>query len=110
MSDYCNGQIHGWNGGECPVHPETVVSIWKRGGSMAWAGKAGNVCWDHGSCVSDIIAFQVVKRHVEPKVIWVNEYSTGFHSPYLTKEEAVKMANIPQATRIAVKYVEARDD
>ncbi len=25
MTDWNNGQIHGWNGGDCPVHPETVV-------------------------------------------------------------------------------------
>ena len=114
MSDYYNGQIHGWNGGECPVHPIDVVTFWRRGGDTK-TNLAESVSWNHVEAhqfgrKDDIIAFQVVKRHVEPKVIWVNEYSTGFYSPYLTKEEAVKMANIPQATRIAVKYVEARDD
>lgn len=109
MTDYNNGQIWGWNGGDCPVHPETEVNVWKRG-SCIGSGRAGKFCWGHGNCVSDIIAFQVVKAYVEPKVIWVNEYNTGFYSPYLTKEEAVKMANLPQATRVAVKYVEAKDD
>ena len=110
MSDYCNGQIHGWNGGECPVHPHTVVSIWKRSGSMAWSGKAGNVCWDHGDCVSDIIAFQVVKAYVEPKVIWVNEYAGGKYGySYENKEEAL-LHEDPSYVRIAVKYVEVRND
>lgn len=107
MSDYNNGQIHGWNGGDCPVHPHTVVSVWKRSWSGAWSGKAGNVCWDHGDCVSDIIAFQVVKQYVEPKVIWVNEYRTtksGWDSEADAKKYAI------DATRVAVKYVEARDD
>ena len=109
MSDYCNGQIHGWNGGECPVHPETVVSIWKRGGSMAWSGKAGNVCWDHGSCVSDIIAFQVVKRHVEPKVIWVNEANFCEDWSVYATEEGAEVNATSWNTRIAVKYQEVKE-
>lgn len=114
MSDYYNGQIYGWNGGECPVHPIDVVTVWCWGGDVKTL-LAESVSWDHAEAhhfgrKDDIIAFKVVKRHVEPKVIWVNEYNTGFYSPYLTKEEAVKMASIPQATRIAVKYVEARDE
>ena len=108
MSDYNNGQIHGWNGGECPVHPETQVKSWLRCGAVYY-GFGNSTGWGHDGGDHDIIAFQVVKACVEPKVIWVNEYNTGFYSPYLTKEEAVKMANSP-SVRIAVKYVEAKDD
>lgn len=108
MTDYNNGQIHGWNGGDCPVHPETVVNVWKRG---SWIGssKAGKFCWDHGNCVSDIIAFQVVKAYVEPKVIWVNEYAGNQLYAYDTEGQAKVWANSP-GVRIAVKYVEVVDD
>lgn len=27
MTDYSDGEWHGWNGGECPVRPDGVVSI-----------------------------------------------------------------------------------
>lgn len=110
MTNYNDGKIHGWNGGDCPVHPETVVRFWKRCGYQAWSGGAGNVCWDHGDCVSDIIAFQVVEAYVGPKVIWVNEYPDG---PYNwgahPDEKTAKRLAKPSATRIAVKYVEVKE-
>lgn len=39
--DYNDGKIHGWNGGECPVHPETVVMAWHRSlpFSLDWCAK-----------------------------------------------------------------------
>lgn len=27
-ANYNDGTIHGWNGGDCPVHPETVVKVY----------------------------------------------------------------------------------
>ena len=27
MTSYNDGKWHGWNGGECPVHPETEVEF-----------------------------------------------------------------------------------
>jgi hypothetical protein len=108
MSDYNNGQIHGWNGGECPVHPETVVKFWTRDGRSFSEGTAKCLRWSNLSENSDIIAFQVVKQHVEPKVIWVNEYPSGAVC-YETKEDA-KSSREEGCTRIAVKYVEAKNE
>lgn len=34
MTDYNDGKIHGWNGGDCPVHPETEVLVWLRNGEI----------------------------------------------------------------------------
>ena len=107
MSDYNNGKIHGWNGGECPVHPETVVKTW-----MCCGGTeeliAGCFRWEHLSLDGDIIAFQVVKAYVEPKVIWVNEYVDG--PVAFNTERSARNYAMPSAKRIAVKYVEAKDD
>jgi hypothetical protein len=64
--DYNNGQIYGWNGGECPVHPETVVRVWFRSGPEQ-EKKALSYRWTHGMKFGDIIAFQVAKPYVEPK-------------------------------------------
>lgn len=106
--DYNDGTIHGWNGGDCPVHPETVVKVWFNDQPKKQR-KADFFRWskDATGLDTDIIAFQVVKEYVEPKVIWVNEYPTG-NAVWISKEAAHKVAG-PGATRIAVKYVEYKE-
>ncbi len=107
MTDYNDGQIHGWNGGDCPVHTKTVVEVWFR-------CKDSDICqanalfWNHAGECDDIVAFKVVKPYVEPKVIWVNEYPEEL-VPHHDKLSAIT-SSTPRATRIAVKYVEAQDD
>jgi hypothetical protein len=109
-TDYNNGQIHGWNGGDCPVHPETVVRYWLRSGRTFDENTAHALRWCHNESAGDIVAFQVVKAYVEPKVIWVNEANLlEDWSVYATEEAAVDVAR-PWNTRIVVKYVEARDE
>lgn len=71
--DYNDGRWHGWNGGECPVHPKTEVQfIWehdertgthtreagedKHGVSPGWSGA--------------VKAFRVVKEYREPRELW----------------------------------------
>ena len=106
MTNYNDGKIHGWNGGECPVHPETEVEVWFRGYTCGKDETAFFWSWQHDNDDGDVIAFRVIKEYREPKVIWVNEYAeTGFYSHYTTKEEATNKA-APNATRIAVKYQE----
>lgn len=114
MSDYYNGQIHGWNGGECPVHPRDHVDVWCRSGVLK-SSLAGDFSWDHAEAhhfgrKDDIIAFQMVKRHVEPKVIWVNEYPDGFYkwSAY-PDEQVAKNGAGTAAIRIAVEYQEVKE-
>lgn len=107
MTDYNNAQIHGWNGGESPVHPETVVEVWFRcKDSDIWP--AGGLEWKHTCEYDDIIAFRVVKQYAEPKVIWVNEYPEELVAHH-DRLSAIS-SSTPEATRIAVKYVEAQDD
>lgn len=107
MTDWNDGQIHGWNGGDCPVHPETVVNTWRDGGAKD--EKLAGCCHWGRDFGGDIIAFRVVKQYVEPKVIWVNEYADGEHMAFETEADArARVGN--GKTRIAVKYVEARDD
>jgi hypothetical protein len=110
--DYNDGQIHGWNGGECPVHPKAVVKPWVRSGGCTSALPAERLFWPHddsGSGAGDIIAFQVVKQYIEPKVIWVNEYAGNQLYAYDTEDQAKLWANSP-VVRFAVKYVECIDD
>lgn len=104
--DYNDGQIWGWNGGECPVHPKTVVEVWFRGGGSSVTA-AHRLFWTHSDKDGDIIAFRVVKQYAEPKVIWVNEYPDELVA-YPDEQSARAGASIRQPPLcIAVKYVEA---
>ena len=107
MNDYNDGKIHGWNGGECPVHPESVVTTWMRCGKCVEGWQATSFGWGHYGGKGDIVCFQVTKPYVEPKVIWVNEYKAGLVSHY--SEIDARRATSPNPVRIAVKYVEAKE-
>lgn len=108
-TDYNDGQIHGWNGGDCPVHPETVVEYWLRTGTGGGRREAGGLLWCHSKTAGDIIAFCVVKEYVEPKVIWVNEYAEGRAWIAHETESDAKDGAGSFVTRIAVKYVECKE-
>lgn len=104
---YIEGQWYGWNGGECPVHPEAVVDVVlcnadTREVCIYNGGYAEHWEWDDGL---RIIAFRVVKHYVEPKVVWVNEYGNCAPFAHKTKESAKNCAS-STAIRIAVRYVE----
>ena len=76
MTNYNDGKWHGWNGGECPVHPETVVE----GVYLNEDGKpdfrspmrddARNFDWVRGGLFC-LIAFRVIKEHKEPREFWL---------------------------------------
>lgn len=107
MTDYNDGKIHGWNGGECPVHPESRVITWHRN-NLTQSTESGEYWWDHKGTGGDIIAFRVTKVHREPKTIWVNEYSEDNRGvAYFSEEEAKE--HVKYCTRIAVKYQEVID-
>ena len=109
VPDWNNGTIHGWNGGDCPVHPETVVQVWFRNGNTNVSWDAEAYWWEHRETEEDIIAFRVVKPYVEPRVLWVNEEADGIHVAYDSEEKASNCAAYSLVTRIAVKYVEVRE-
>lgn len=75
---------YGWNGGECPVHPETVVDyVWVDhifGTPCIIRSLASEAKWRCG--ISDIIAFRVIKEHKEPREFWIyisGEYKEVFY-------------------------------
>jgi hypothetical protein len=108
MTEYVTGQIYGWNGGECPVHPEAVVEYWTRSGrTSALRSKATCLEWEHGNSIGDIIAFKVITPYAEPKVIWVNESKGGYLAVYDSEKAAKSYAHSGHA-RVAVKYVEEK--
>ena len=71
MTDYNDGKWHGWNGGECPVHHDTLVEVVYVYDSAAMdKGSAGYYCWETGRGLP-IVAFRVVKEHKEPREFWL---------------------------------------
>jgi len=109
MNDYNNGEIWDWNGGECPVHPESEVICWVRSSVFTIDTEAGLVNWEHLDDELDIVCFQVTKPYAEPKTIWVNEWASGFGYSYPTEEDAENSAGKHHNARIAVKYVESKE-
>lgn len=68
MTNYNDGKIHGWSGGECPVHPKSEVEI-----SYGWRWilevRAENVGWSRPQpCL-----FRVTKEYKEPREFWVSD-------------------------------------
>ena len=107
-NSYETGVIYGWNGGECPVHHKSEVVVWFRNQAHQYHPTfAEYFSWKHSDTDGDIIAFQVTKPYVEPKVIWVNEYKSEVFA--FKSENAAKSHANSYVIRIAVKYVEAKE-
>jgi len=90
MTNYNDGNIHGWNGGDFPVHPKTRVKIWFRHGGHG-ENQADCYTWRHSDLSGlDIIAFQVTKEYKGPEVYtgecWAYHYSE-YQSPSLSHVE-----------------------
>ena len=68
MTDYNDGKWHGWNGGECPVHPETIVNAKFSCGTECDTYRAEDFYW--GPTPTNIVAFRVVKEYKEPKEVY----------------------------------------
>lgn len=75
MTNYNDGKWHGWNGGECPVHPKSTVELrWSEdtGESNSKADFYQTECWTHeDDTCNHIIAFRVIKEHREPREWWI---------------------------------------
>jgi hypothetical protein len=67
MTNYNDGKWHGWNDGECPVHPKTWVEVC----GVEWSGEevADVFDWEEGAG-DPIVAFRVIEGYKEPRVLW----------------------------------------
>lgn len=90
MTDYNDGNWHGWNGGKCPVHPESKLRAVTEDGGV-FNCYADDVAWHHDEAGGNIVAFRVTKQYVEPqkpREFWINEYPKGLHTMHNSKENA----------------------
>jgi hypothetical protein len=63
---------YGWNGGECPVHPFTVVEVRSWAGCSRTASASSIKTWNDDGAQSQPVAFRVIKEHREPREWWVS--------------------------------------
>ena len=89
MTDYNDGNWHGWNGGECPVHPKSEVEgiYLDDDGDTTDESPVSDVAvkfdWLYEASFK-LIAFRVVKEYREPREFWiVGAYA--FESPHEAK-------------------------
>ena len=70
MADYSDGKWHGWNGGECPVHPRSEVDVLNPDDlrdhdcPVGYFDSAGDVDW------ALPLLFRVTKPYREPREWW----------------------------------------
>ena len=81
---------YGWNCGECPVHPETVIETFGENGLEIQMAK--RVRWNWVNDIDGFVAFRIVKLYVEPKrprEWWINVYPDDLDGcSYTTREKA----------------------
>ena len=74
---------YGWNGGECPVHPETEIDVMLACGEKQVGCNAREFYWLHDSFQGRvIIAFRITRLYVEPRKArewWITDFGTGSH-------------------------------
>lgn len=89
MTNYNDGSWHGWNGGECPVHPRSVVEIvYQDDGAYRNNEAIVSHCdWGKG-CSSPIVAFRVIYEHKVPREFWLCGYTI------CTKKESADRVNM----------------
>jgi len=98
MTNYNDGKWHGWNGMECPVHPESEVEmVWPSGMYPDKANRQTRVAkhFSWKACGDDVpCLFRVIKEHREPKeytidprknIIWYSSEDDLVHVKELDK-------------------------
>lgn len=89
VTDYNDGNWHGWNGGECPVHPKSEIDA-------KWITRDGCFAADDGRIAlinnwKTPCLFRVTKPYVEPREFWIVETdgtTLTFQNEGLAKEYA----------------------
>ena len=96
MSNYNDGRWHGWNGGECPVHPKSIVNIIGPGSDGTdglWLSlPAGHVDWSSSG------AFRVTKEFREPRDFWIGSDGRAYlhkkHAPAHSGKPVIRVREV----------------
>lgn len=105
MTDYNDGNWHGWDGNERPVHELSEVDVvWRyhdsRDAIFHSGVKAGAITFA-GDGHGRVVLFRVVKEHKEPREFWL-----GYNwVTYRTKKDAEDSYGTPSGRVIHVREV-----
>lgn len=105
MTEYTKeNHWYGWNGGECPVHPKTIVDF-------AWfdpcfgkaeVGITKDRRGDSGIAWSQVVKFRITKLHREPREFWITNNDAFAHD---SLGEAQKSLHVEKHGYVHVREV-----
>jgi len=105
---------YGWNGGECPVHPETEVQ-WVSRDRDCGTSRAKNVRWSHYETDTlewaDIIAFRITRLYREPRPArewWVRVTNAEVIPLAYDTERGAEMGSLLDG-RTAIEVIHVRE-
>ena len=86
-----------WNGGECPVPPETMVKIKLRSGHVTGPVFAVNCVWERHNHHTDIVEYCVTASEIDAaeQMLRANGYTVIPPAKPLTFEDVVPMTKAP---------------
>ena len=89
-----------WNGGECPVPPDTSVKVKLRCGGLELSGLAKTYYWRHVGTGADIVKYCIATEQADldaaEKLLRENGYTVTPPAKALTFEDVVPMAEAPE--------------
>ena len=88
-----------WNGGECPVPPDTMVEVKFRRGAPEREGRAGRYFWNHEGEADDIVEYRTFTEQADleaaEQLLRANGYTVIPPAKPLTFEDVVPMTEAP---------------
>ena len=113
-TNYNDGKWHGWNGGDCPVHPKTIVQALRGGIVYAAtvtleADKINSDSWKIVGQDYSVIAFRVIKECREPQEFWI--FCKGVYATETDADEfRAKLAkDYPEFNYEAIPIIHVRE-
>lgn len=87
-----------WNGGECPVPPETMVKIKLRSGHVTGPVFAVNCVWERHNHHTDIVEYCVTASEIDAaeQMLRANGYTITPPAKPLTFEDVVPLTDVPE--------------
>lgn len=79
------GHWYGWNGGEYPVHPKTVVRVIHLDGGDYTDPAEKTWGWGVDGLEPEIVAFQIVRLYVPPPATVKRTVALYWHTPTATE-------------------------
>ena len=111
MTEYKENVWYGWNGGECPVHPDSIVEVRNlKSGEIdnvySWIGSITESagwfdvgCWQgiDDDKTNPIVAFRVVEAFREPREFWISKHDGQMATskrPYYAPEAWIRVREV----------------